>query len=296
MNMQNVRLAKFRNNKFNYLFEGINTTVLIVIAIVMIYPFWHELCISLSSPAQATRGGIFLIPRDFTLQAYQQTVKHTFIWSSFANSIITAVLTTVLGLIVTSGLAYGLSKSDLPGRSVFAFLILFCMIFNGGMIPTFVTVHSYGLIDTLWALVLLNMVTPYNTIIMMNYFRSLPEELEEAATVDGANPVTIFFKIIIPLSKAILATVSLWIAVASWNNFQGALLYLNSRQKFTLPLYTRQVIDGTLLARETGEGAQTAVESVIGATIVLTILPILMLYPFIQKYFVKGVMIGSVKG
>lgn len=278
------------------IFDFVNLFLLISIAIAMIYPFWHELNISFSSPAQATLGGIFLLPREFTTAAYQQVIKSSFIWSSFFNSIITAVATTAIGTFVTAMLAYGLSKPKLPGRKLFSFMVLFCMIFSGGMIPTFVVMNSYGLIDSLWALILMSVVTPYNTIIMMSFFRSLPQELEEAAHVDGASPFKTFFVIILPLSKAILATVALWLAVASWNNFQGALLYLNTREKFTLPLYIRQVIDGTLLARETGEGAKTAVESVIGATIILSIVPILSVYPFVQQYFVKGVMIGSVKG
>lgn len=285
-----------RRSAGDLVFEIVNVTILIVLAIIMIYPFWHELNISLSSPTEATRGGIFLWPRELSLSAYRQTVKQSFIWTSFMNSIFSTLMTTALGVFVTAMLAYGLSKTQLPGRKVFAFMILFCMIFNGGMIPTYVTMNSYNLVNTLWALILLNFVTPYNTIIMMNFFRSIPGDLEEAATVDGANPGQTFFVIILPLSKAILATVALWIAVGSWNNFQGALIYLNDRSKFTLPLYIRQVIDGTLLARETGEGARTAVQSVIGATIVISIAPILCVYPFLQKYFVKGVMIGSVKG
>ncbi|MDL2233650.1 carbohydrate ABC transporter permease [Ruminococcaceae bacterium OttesenSCG-928-L11] len=277
-------------------FEVLNRALLTAISIAMIYPFWHELCLSLSSGTQATRGGIFLLPREFTLSAYRQVMKNAFIWTSYANSIFCAAMTTLLGLLFTSMLAYGLSKKQVAGNRGLSFMVVFCMIFNGGLIPTYLVVYNLNLIDNLWALILMAMVTPYNTIIMKNFFSGMPAELEEAAFIDGAGPLRIFFTIILPLSKAVLATIGLWLAVASWNNFMGPLIYMNSRSNFTLPLYIRQVIDGQLLARTTGEGAQTAVESLVGATIIISVLPILCVYPFLQKYFVKGVMIGSVKG
>lgn len=278
------------------LFDIVNIALLIIISLVMLYPFWHELCLSLSSSAQATRGGIFLAPREFSTAAYVQVMKNPFIWTTYANSIFCAVVTTFAGVLFTAMLAYGLSKHRLPGNKVLSFLVVFCMIFQGGMIPTYLTVKSLNLIDTLWALILLAIVTPYNTIIMKNFFSSMPNDLEEAASIDGAGPLRIFFQIMLPLAKAVLATVGLWLAVASWNNFQGPLIYINSRSNLTLPLYIRQVIDGQLIARTTGEVSKSAVESVVGATIIVSLVPILCVYPFLQKYFVKGVMIGSVKG
>lgn len=278
------------------IFDAVNIALLVIISLVMLYPFWHELCLSLSSSVQATRGGIFLIPREFTTSAYVQVMKNPFIWTTFINSIFCAVATTLLGLLFTSMLAYGLSKRRVAGNKILSFLVVFCMIFQGGMIPTYLTVKSLNLIDSLWALILLGIVTPYNTIIMKNFFSNMPNDLEEAAAIDGAGPLRIFFQIILPLAKAVLATVGLWLAVASWNNFQGPLIYINSRSNLTLPLYIRQVIDGQLLARTTGEVSKSAVESVVGATIIVSLVPILCVYPFLQRYFVKGVMIGSVKG
>ena len=278
------------------LFEMVNAFILAVLSLVMLYPFWHELCLSFSSATEATRGGVFLLPREFTMQAYQLVTKYAFIWTSYANSIYTAVLTTGIGVLLTAMLAYGLSKKQVAGHRFLSFAVVFCMIFNGGLIPTYLTVKGLNLIDNLWALILMAIVTPYNTIIVKNFFSAMPSELEEAAFIDGAGPLRIFFQIIMPLPMAVLATVGLWIAVASWNNFMGPLIYMNSRENFTLPLYIRQVIDGQMLARTTGEGAQSAVESVIGATIIISVAPILCVYPFLQKYFVKGVMIGSVKG
>ncbi len=278
------------------IFEILNVTILIALGIAMFYPFWHELCLSLSSSTEATRGGVFFYPREFTVEAYTQVLESSFIWVAFKNSILSTIAVTVIGGLFTAMLAYGLSKKQIVGSKTLSFIVIFCMIFNGGLIPTYLTINNFGLVDSLWALILLAAVTPYNTIIMKNFFSSLPAELEEAAFIDGANPMKIFFTIILPLSKAVLATVGLWLAVANWNNFMGGLIYLHSRENFTLPIYIRQVIDGQILARETGEGAETAVESIVGATIMVSVFPILCVYPFLQKYFVKGVMIGSVKG
>lgn len=277
-------------------FEAVNIILLIMISLAMLYPFWHELCLSFSSSAQATRGGLFITPREFTPAAYTQVMKNPFIWTTYANSIFCAAATTLIGVLFTAMLAYGLSKKEVAGNKLLAFLVVFCMIFQGGMIPTYLTVKALNLIDSLWALILLGIVTPYNTIIMKNFFTGMPAELEEAASIDGAGPLRIFFQIIMPLSKAVLATVGLWLAVASWNNFQGPLIYINSRSNLTLPLYIRQVIDGQLIAQATGEVTKSAVESVVGATIIVSLVPILCVYPFLQKYFVKGVMIGGVKG
>ena len=246
-------------------------------------------CACPSAPPQKRRGEAYFFFRG-------SLPCRRIIWTSYANSIYTAVLTTGIGVLLTAMLAYGLSKKQVAGHRFLSFAVVFCMIFNGGLIPTYLTVKGLNLIDNLWALILMAIVTPYNTIIVKNFFSAMPSELEEAAFIDGAGPLRIFFQIIMPLSKAVLATVGLWIAVASWNNFMGPLIYMNSRENFTLPLYIRQVIDGQMLARTTGEGAQSAVESVIGATIIISVAPILCVYPFLQKYFVKGVMIGSVKG
>ena len=278
------------------LFSAINAAILALLAVIMFYPFWHEVCISLSAATEATRGGIFILPRRFTVEAYQMVFKNAFVWTAYQNSLFTAAMVTLIGTLASAMLAYGLSKRNVAGSRSISFLVTFCMIFNGGLIPTYLVIKSLGLVDSLWAIILPVAVTPYNTIIMKNFFSSLPDELEEAAFIDGAGPLRIFFQIVLPLSKAVLATIALWLVVASWNNFQGPLIYINERIRYTLPLYVRQVIDGQMISRLTGEGAKAAVESVVGATIIVTILPVICVYPFLQKYFVKGVMIGSVKG
>ena len=277
-------------------FEYGNYVFMALVAFIMFYPFWHQLSLSLSSPAEATRGGLFILPREFTVAAYRLVMQNPFIWTSFFNSVYVAVVTTFLGVLITSMLAYGLSKPEVVGHRVLSFLVVFCIVFNGGLIPTYLLIFNLGLIDSMWALILPFMLTPFNTVIMRNFFRNLPAELEEAAIIDGAGPLRVFFTIVMPLSKAVLATVGLWLAVSSWNNFLAPLIYLTSRGNFTLPLFIRQVIEGQFLARETGEGAASAIESVVAATIIVSLVPILCVYPFLQKHFVKGVMIGSVKG
>lgn len=286
---------KHRRFRFS-LAESLILLFLFALSFLMVYPFWHTFCLSLSSATEATKGGLFVLPREFSTGAYRQVVKSAFVWTSLWNSVWVSFISAGLGVLLTAMLAYGLSKPDLRGRTFFSFFVLFSMIFSGGLIPTYLVVQALGLRDTLWSLILMGLVGPYNCIVMMSFFRNLPKEIEEAAEVDGCGTLRSFFVITLPLSKAILATIGLWIAVFSWNNFQGPLIYISSRPKFTLPLYIRQVIEGTLLARQTGEGARSALESVIGATIIFTIFPILLVYPFLQKYFVKGVMIGSVKG
>lgn len=285
-----------KTSKADKVFDAANHTFFILLAIIMIYPFWQEICISLSSGSEATRGGFFLLPRQFTSEAYNIVLNTSFIWTAYSNSIFTTIFATALGLFFTALTAYPLSKRRLPGNKIATFMVVFCMIFNGGIIPTYLVVNSIGLVNSLWSLVFVGLIGPFNVIIIRNFFEAIPDEIEESAFIDGANPLIIFFRLILPLSKPVLATVALWIAVFTWNNFMGSLIYLNDREKYTLPRLIRDIISGQMLARETGEGGQMALESVIGATIVATVLPIMCVYPFLQKYFVKGVMVGSVKG
>lgn len=285
-----------KSGKQDKLFDILNGMFFIIVSIIMLYPFWQEVCISLSSGAEATRGGFFLLPRRFTTEAYAVIMSTSFIWTAYRNSIFTTIAATVLGVFFTALTAYPMSKRKLPGNKAVTFMVVFSMIFSGGIIPTYIIVNKLGLTNSLWALVLVPLIGPFNTIVMRNFFEAIPEEIEESAFIDGANPLRIFFTLVLPLSKPVLATISLWIAVFTWNNFMGALIYLNDRDKYTLPRLIRDVIGGQMFARETGEGGQLAIESVIGATIVATVLPIMCIYPFLQKYFVKGVMVGSVKG
>lgn len=277
------------------LFDTLNAVLLILVALVTFYPLWHEVSLSLSSMEEAMRGGAFWWPRDFTISAYQTVLGSEYIWVAYGNSIFTTVVGTLLTVLMTAALAYPLTKGEMPAQRIILLLILFTMLFSGGMIPTYLLVKSLGLINSLWSLILPTAVSAFNVIIMISFFRTLPLELEDSAMIDGANPIRIFASIVLPLSKPVLATVALWEAVGIWNNYLQALIYLNDKSKYTLPLLLRDVINGQVTARMTGELTGASVDSVVAATIIVAMVPILCVYPFLQKYFVKGVMIGSVK-
>jgi putative aldouronate transport system permease protein len=276
-------------------FPAVNSVFLILLAIITLYPFWHEVSLSFSSAEEATAGGFFFWPRQFTTLAYQVLLKSNFIWTAYANSTFITVVGSIFSTVLTASTAYPLIKRGMPGRNAVTFLILFTMLFSGGIIPSYLLVKELGLINSLWALIIPGAITAYNVLIMQSFFMSLPSELEESATIDGANAIHIFVRIILPLSMPVLATVLLWEAVGQWNNFFQALIYLNERDKYTLPVLLRDIINGQQMAERSGVFSQTTTESVIAATVVLTLIPILCVYPFLQKHFAKGVMIGAVK-
>ncbi|MGG1515491.1 carbohydrate ABC transporter permease [Paenibacillus oryzisoli] len=277
------------------LFEAGNIIFLTLLSVVTFYPLWHELSISLSSPAGAAQGGFFLLPRGFTLEAYKNVLDSNFIWLSYRNSIIVAVLGTTLHVLFTATTAYGLNRKGLPGIKVMSLLMIFTMIFSGGLIPTYLLVKSLGLTNTLWALMLPGMISAFNVIVMQSFMRTIPEEVEESAAMDGANPLRTFFTIILPLCKPVLATIALWECVGLWNNFMQALIYLNDKNLFTLPLLLKEILAGQQLAASNGQYTNFSSESATAATVIISIIPILSVYPFLQKYFMKGTMLGSVK-
>jgi putative aldouronate transport system permease protein len=285
-----------KTSKYDKLLDFAIYAFLLFAAIVTFYPFWYEICVSFSSYEQAVIGGIFILPREFTFRAYIDVISTKSIWIAFKNSALTTITGTILSVFITALTAYPLSKRRIPGNKFMVGLVLFTMLFGGGMIPLYIVVNKLGLINSLWSLVLPTLISSYNVFIIKNFFEAIPEEIEESAFIDGANPIQVFLKLILPLSMPVIATVSLWVAVGTWNNFYNALIFLNKRDKYTLPLLIRDIIQGQQQARETGEIGKSALESVIAATIVISIIPIVCFYPFLQKHFVKGVMIGSVKG
>jgi len=286
------------NNKIkNFtLFDICNYAFLSVVALTMIYPFWNQLCMSFSSPAEVLRGGFILLPRKFSTETYAEIIVNSSLWQAYRNSIFTTVMHMILGVFFTALTAYPLSRKTMRGRKLLTKFVLFTMLFSGGMIPTYLVVNGIGLVNSLWALIIPGLITGYNVMITKSFFQSLPDEIEESAYIDGANPLQIFFRIIIPLSKPVLATIALWIAVGPWNNFMGALIYLNKRPKFTLPVFVMDILQGTQQATDLNEVRKVSFESLKAATIMLTVVPIICTYPFLQKYFVKGVMIGAIKG
>lgn len=282
---------------------GVGTiyVVLVLISLAFLIPFVYVLSTSLTSEKALAQSGVTLIPSEVSLAAYEFLFKYSDdILLAFFNTIIIAGCTTVLMILVTCLFAYPLSKKDLPGRTGILRYVLFSMMFGGGLIPTYLLMHEYGFADSWLCMILPGCFSAWNMILVRNYFSSLPRELEEAALIDGAGYFTILFRVMIPLSKPILATLSLFTIVGTWNNWYTPLLYL-SRQKDLWPImmFLKTVLESTNPSTTMGmpvSGAFPPSESLKMAAVIVCITPILLSYPWIQKYFVKGIMVGSVKG
>lgn len=276
-------------------FGFVNIVILALVSFVMLYPLWHVMSVSFSAQSEVLKGGLFWLPRQFTGDAYMKIFSSDFIWTAYRNSIVVTLVGTLLSVFITATTAYPLTQEKMPMQKLVSMLILFTMIFNGGIIPFYLVVKMTGLLNTLWALMIPSLLSAFNVFLMLSFFRSLPAELEESAKIDGANTLRIFFVIVLPLSKPILATIALFEGVGLWNNFFHPLIFLSDKDLYTLPLLLKDIIAGQAYAEMSGEYADTATESVISATIIATLVPILLTYPFLQKYFAKGVMLGSIK-
>lgn len=274
--------------------------VVIFFVVICLYPFLNVLAYSFSDATAVMSGNVSLIPVGFQIDAYKQILKQAQIWTAMNVSVIVTITGTALGLILTTCAAYALSKEDLKGRSVLTGFMLFTMYFSGGIIPTFMVVKGVGLYDTIASLVIPSAMNVFNFIIMRTFFKNIPLELKEAAFLDGATDMKILVKIVIPLSLPIIATVGLYYAVSYWNDYFSALLYIQSPEKFSLQLRLRQILFADQLnnlANSADSGSANVMsETLKMACITLTTLPIIVIYPWLQKYFVKGTMIGAVKG
>ena len=279
--------------------------VLILLCGSIVICFWHLLNLSLSPSYIATKGGLLLYPKDATIDNYARVIGNRYIWLGYKNTIIRTVIGTVLQLFFTSMGAYVLSKKFFPHRTFWTVFIVFTMFFSGGLIPSYLLVKELGMIDSYASMILPGLISAYNMVIVRNYFQSLPEEIEESCLIDGAGRFRIFLQFVLPLSKPILATVALWLAVGHWNSWFDVLIYIqNDPNKFTLQIVLRRIIlTGSKEILDTSAAVNAAeMESVVSseglkaACIFVTTLPILCAYPFVQKFFVKGIMIGSLKG
>lgn len=283
------------------LFDIFNHVFLLLLVIVTLYPCYHVLVASVSNPVQlSASGGMLLYPKGFNIGSYKEVMHSAQIWTGYRNTLIYVLAGGALSVILTIMAAFSLSRKVLPGKNVISFLIMFSMYFSGGLIPTFLVVKSLGLLDNMLAMILPNAIATYNLIITLSYFRSIPYTLEEAAKVDGANDYVVLFRIMLPLAKPIIAVISLYYLVAIWNDYFNAMIYLNDTSLFPLQLVLREILiqnsTSSIAASGVGEASQAYSENLKYATIVVSTVPILCLYPFLQKYFVKGVMIGAIKG
>lgn len=278
----------------------INYTLITVLAFVCLYPFLNVLAYSVSSYDAVLSGNVTFYPVGFTLDAYKQVLGRKTIWTSMLTTVEITLMGTALSLVLTTFAAYGLSIKDLPGRKAISGMILFTMYFGGGMIPTFLVVKGVGLYNTLGALFIPNAVSVFNFIIMRSFFREMSESLQEAARIDGASYIKTLLKIVLPLSTPILATIGLFYAVGYWNSYFEALIYIQDVDKYTLQLRLRSLLFGSDLANTNStdnlQGTVVLTQSLRMAIVAFSTIPILIVYPWLQKYFVKGVMLGSVKG
>lgn len=281
-------------------FTVINYMILIFCGVITLFPFLNVIATSFSSSRAIISNEVFLWPVEFTTEAYSRLVEDGQLLRGLKNTVLITVVGTGLNMIVTIFTAYALSKKRLNGRKALMSFFVFTMLFSGGLIPTFIVVKSTNLTDSYWSLWLPAILSVYNMIIMKNFLENIPTSLEEAASIDGAGDWYIMFSIYIPLSKAVIATLSLFYAVYWWNNYSNVLYYISSSSKQTMTVILMQMLDNVSDSLMVGDSAlmekSLTPEGVKAAAIIFTTLPIMCVYPFVQRYFVKGVMIGSVKG
>lgn len=279
-------------------FQVVNTIIMIAIIFITLYPFIYLIAQSFSSDAAVSAGKVTFLPVDFTLATYKYLLKDNSFFMFYGNTILYSVVGTIISVAGTAILAYPLSKPQLRLNKFFTPFVVFTMYFTGGMIPNYILVTQWlGLQDSMFAVILPGAISTFNLLVMKSFFAGLPEELEEAASIDGMGVYGIFVKIILPLSKPIIATMALFYLVGMWNEWFGPFLYLDTREKWPIALWVRQLVEG---ANNTEIGTSAEASSVQAtlksATMVLTSAPIICVYPFVQRYFVQGMTIGAVKG
>lgn len=284
-------------------FYVLNTLFLALIFLLIAYPLIYILSASFSSPHAVISGKVWLLPVDFSLEGYKAVFKNSQIWRGYLNSIFYMALGTCINLVLTIMAAYPLSRRDWPGRGIFMGILTFTMIFSGGMIPTYLLIKNLGMIDTIWAMVLPGAISVYNVIVTRTYFQNtIGDELREAAELDGCSDIRFILRVVLPLSGAILAVMTLFYGTAHWSAYFNALLYLNSQKLYPLQIILRNIlilnqVDAEMITDVDELMLREGLKDLLKySLIIVSSAPMLILYPFVQKYFVKGVMIGSVKG
>lgn len=276
-------------------FAALNYTFFVAVGVAMIYPFWYVIMFSLSGTTDFASA--YVVPLQPTLDTYRRVLSYGRVFDGYRNSFVVVAGGTGISMTLTTLLAFALSRRGVPLRKLVLSFVVFTMLFNGGMIPTYLIVRSYGMVNTLWALILPQSVIVYNMFIMMRFFANIPDSLIEAAVIDGYNDFQVLLRIVLPLSRAVLAAVSLFYAVFYWNAFLPGLIYLNDVSKYPIQTYLFTMIKSEEAAMNQGADIiATLPEGLKMATAFLTVFPILLLYPFLQKHFISGVMLGSVKG
>lgn len=279
-------------------FRVVNAVSLVLVCAVTLYPFLNLIAKAFSSEGYIAAGEVNLIPRGFNIDTFRAVMGDSLFWTNYGNTFLYTVVGTIIAMVITTTYAYALSKPHLKGRSFFIGIAVFTMFFGGGLIPNYILIANYlGWRNSIWAVVVPGALSVFNLLVMKSFFESFPADLEEAAAIDGLSTYGIFFRIVLPLSKAVLATMTLFYAVALWNSWFNAFLFMDDKSLFPVTIYLRNLIAAATGTSEIAGGEAVQIASNIQAvTMLLTVLPIICFYPFIQRYFVSGVMLGSVKG
>ncbi|GKX28913.1 sugar ABC transporter permease [Vallitalea longa] len=292
-----------RKSKGDIIFDTINVVILTIILIIVAYPLIYVVSASISDPTAILNGQLRLLPKGFTLEAYKRVLQNKDILMGYKNTIIYTVIGTLVNIILTIMIAYPLSRKDMRGRNFIMAILTFTMFFSGGLIPTYLIIKDLGLINNFWVMILPNAISMYNVIIVRTFFQnSIPMEIQEASMIDGCSNIKILMKIILPLSKPIMAVMVLYYGIAHWNAFFNALIYLSDKEKHPLQLILRDILiqnemnDMMNMTSESVAQQQLFSESLKYAVIVFASLPVLIIYPILQRHFVKGVMVGALKG
>lgn len=292
-----------RKSRADRLFDIMNYSFLAFIMLIVLYPLYLVVISSISDPNSVNAGTVWLLPDGLTFEGYKRIFADERIWTGYRNSLFYAVLGTSVNVVLTLGAGYALSRTELAGRNFFMFLIVFTMFFGGGLIPTYLLVKELGMVNTIWSQVIPNAVGAFNIIIARTFFQStIPKELQDAGEIDGCSDARFFFSVVLPLSLPIVAVMVLFSAVGHWNSYFQALIYLRNEALFPLQIVLREILvvnetQDNLLAAAQNEAEMLRIADVMKyGVIIVASLPVLALYPFLQRYFVKGVMIGSIKG
>ena len=285
------------NTKPGRVFDAFNVVFMVGISVLAILPFLYVLAGSFATEAEITSRPFFIWPNEWSFESYESILSSRVFLRAAVTTIVVTAVGTLIQLALTALFAYPLSKVELRGRRIILSLVVFTMVFSAGLIPTYLVVKNLGLLDTYWALILPLAINPFSLIIMKNFFQELPKELEESARIDGAGELTVLTRIVLPLSKPVLATFALFYAVGIWNDYLSPLLYLNDADMWTLQVFLRQVTASAGLSQDMiGSDNAPPAQGIKFAVIIVATLPILLVYPFLQKHFAKGLLIGSVKG
>ena len=291
-----VRPTTVKDTRGYRVFTWINTTVLVLVAALTLYPFINLVAKAFSSEGHIIAGEVNFFPRGFNTTTFAAVLGDEMFWLNYRNTVVYTVVATAIAMALTTTFAYALSRKNLRGRTFFIGIAVFTMFFNGGLIPNYLLINALGFKNTIWAIVLPNAIIIFNLLVMKAFFENFPEDLEEAAAIDGLTTYGIFARIVLPLSKAVLATMVLFYAVTFWNSWFQAFLYLDDARLYPVTVYLRNMLAAATSMEAMGTDTAQISSNVQAVTMVLTVLPIVCVYPFIQRYFVSGVMLGSVKG